>query len=428
MVRTMMLALVAVIVAVTGVSWHPAMAQEASTLSGQMCPEEITAGRKNKWVRPGAHPYSGTPSLAVHYFKVPDEVKKLWREALKEGSPVETVLQPGDRFCEMFYTRSAGEKDFHHIWRNVEVAGDWTTDGSKPSGASVYSVEFGELTYELVEPAVCSNWSWRMTKKSVALAPEIVPAPAPEPSVAEPAPVKKTGPAPTKPVVTAAPLPKPAPTKPTAEAAAPSKPAPSSQPAPRPRLAKESPTEPVVVEVASAPEKPRDPYEVLVRFWEWSTIPKPLQDRIKAVNRNESDATYPFEDGAVSRDLDKDLFESWKNKQARTVGKCVFARAHLPGDLGRETIKACPGDHADYPKEVYWKRHIERAIALDDNAQFAVVPVAQPSCSVVYPRVDPDRREHYLSSRPGELRESAESGSPGMNFNVILDCPSASKG
>ncbi len=166
----------------------------------------------------------------------------------------------------------------------------------------------------------------------------------------------------------------------------------------------------------------KDPYEIVVRFWDERSIPESLMERIREVNSQESDLTYPFKSGSVSRDLDKELYTSFKRGQATTIKRCISAKVFLPEDFGIGTFRSCPGEHSDYPRLVYLELKLDRDMVLSENAQFAVVPEAPLGCRVVYPRFQ-EGRGNYLSSRLGELRASALKGSHGMNFNTIVSCP-----
>ena len=127
------------------------------------CSPEVLSGRVNKWIRPGANAYTGTLELALVYFSgVPDSVKAKLLRLVKENPPKRVSLKAGDRFCEMAYSA----RNYHHIWKNVMVAGDWTTSGEVPSGADVYSVTEDGLVYELIRPDVCANWAYRILRKT----------------------------------------------------------------------------------------------------------------------------------------------------------------------------------------------------------------------------------------------------------------------
>ncbi len=166
----------------------------------------------------------------------------------------------------------------------------------------------------------------------------------------------------------------------------------------------------------------KDPYAIVVRFWDEKSIPENLMKKVLEVNSQESNLTYPFKDGAVSRDLDKELYSSFKRKEATTIKRCISAKVFLPKDFGTGTFRSCPGEHSDYPRLVYLELKLDRDMVLSKDAQFAVVPEAPLGCKVVYPRFQKNGGGYYLSSRPGELRASAMKGSPGMNFNTIISC------
>ena len=124
-----------------------------------MCAGNELSGRMNRWVRPGAHPYTGTLSYAISRMSgVPKSVKANWKQLVKSGKGTKTILRKGDRFCAMVYSA----RGYNHVWKNVQVAGDWTTSGKKPAGATVYSVSSGGMIWELVRPAVCDNWAYRI--------------------------------------------------------------------------------------------------------------------------------------------------------------------------------------------------------------------------------------------------------------------------
>ncbi len=192
------------------------------------------------------------------------------------------------------------------------------------------------------------------------------------------------------------------------------------------RILREASTEsavPVSTSAVAEVESVSDSYTLRARFWKWESIPSDLQKKILEVNAREGDITYPFEMGAVSRDLGSMLFQSWMDGEAMTIERCITADVELPdSSSSRVPIKACPGDHPEYPDLVYWETNLSRVEVSSPEAQFGVIPEAPDGCAIVYPREN-QQGERLLDTRPGELRESELAGDSGMNLNAIVSCP-----
>lgn len=352
-----------------------------------VCPESIASGKENVWERPNAHPYTGGVE-GVKYFQIPNEVKKAFKEMVKNGSSTRVTLKKGDVFCGMLYSKVSDEtgKEYHHEWKNVTI-GDWPSSGKYLVGANLYSMTYNGYVYELVKPDVCKNLAYRVLSVELSefgrtdvVAPKKLPSPAA--SV----------------------------TQRVAEAE---------------KEATEVPPTATISDNNVYRQCDKNDKSLLclrVRFWDWSSIPSELQKEIQRVNANESDLTYPFKDGAVSRDLNDKLIESFKKGAATTIGRCITAEVKMPGSE-RQQVQACPGDHSKYPKLVFWEAAVDRELMRASSARFEVVPIAPEGCSIVYPRFDEGRGERLLSSRDGEV---ASIDSSAANFNVIADCSKSS--
>ncbi len=198
--------------------------------------------------------------------------------------------------------------------------------------------------------------------------------------------------------------------------------------------AAEPPAQPVAqtaAPVQTASTAVDDPYVLRIRFWEWDSIPAALQARIREVNSQEGNETYPFEDGAVSRDLDGELMAAYDDGRgsATTVSTSVQFQVNYPSSSGWEAASASPGDHSEHPNLVYWERTVSREAASQQDSQFLMKDASGNGCQVMYPRVD-SSGVRLLSTRlgsggnsPSELAILARSSSSeGANLNAILDC------
>jgi len=322
----------------------PASVSVSSTLA---CPSETVAGRVNKWGRPGANAYTGSVGYAVSLFQVPGSVKDAWRKLVKEKKPALVDLKPGDRFCSMLYSA----RGYHHVWNNVEVSGDWTTNGTKPAGSDVYSVEENGFMYELVRPHVCDNWSYRVRR-----------------------------------VVASSTL-------------------------------KKSP--------------PDSSFKLVVRVLDFDTAPKGFKERFDEINSQESNKTYPFEDGSVSRDLGSEISKLIADGDGPLKylkeGRCFKARLLLPGQEWGKPQEIC-GDRSI----LYWSKTVSRNAAMEPNSQFGIEFLSSPKgCQIRYPRKN--QLGQYLidtrlndGGRLSELAVSAsKNGNPGFNLNTFaMQCGS----
>jgi len=309
------------------------------------CPVGAIIGKVNKWSRPGSHPYVGTAGYAISLFTVPKSVKRAWKKLIREKRSTKVKLKPGDRFCSMVYSA----RGFHHKWDNVEVSGDWTTTGEKPAGSDVYSVKEDGFIYELVNPHICNNWSYRVRRELVSSTPPLA--------------LKKT----------------------------------SSD----------------------------SPFKLVVRVLDLDTAPAGFRKRFDEINSLESDATYPFEDGSVSRDLGSEitkLIDGGKGPLKYVKeGRCFKARLLLPGQKWGEPQEIC-GDHGI----LYWSKTVSQNTAMESNSQFGIELLSPPKgCQIRYPRKN-QQGQHLIDTRlndgglASELAISAaKKGNPGFNLNTF---------
>lgn len=241
--------------------------------------------------------------------------------------------------------------------------GSWVNDKDAKNGARVVSVTYDGYDWELVIPDICNNVSYVARKTTAS---SVTPVPKVEGEKVSPAPV--------------------------------------------------------------ATSNKLDPYYKLrVRPWLWESFPPDLQKRIREINEGESDATYAFDKGAISRDLNSSLISLWKQGKASTVRIPVTFEVKYPGSVKWEGVTAKPGDHPKHPELVYWEKKIQRAKALKTSSQFAVRLEDQGGCRVLYPRSYKGTRllDTRLASRlvdSSELSQSAERNRPGMNLNAIFSC------
>ena len=88
-----------------------------------------------------------------------------------------------------------------------------------------------------------------------------------------------------------------------------------------------------------------------VFFWEEATLSPSLRKDILDIASRESNATYAFARGAVSRNLGRDIRTEWQKGTARTVSKPVSGTATIPG-LGTDSFTAKRGGSPQNLSEV----------------------------------------------------------------------------
>ncbi len=137
----------------------------------------------------------------------------------------------------------------------------------------------------------------------------------------------------------------------------------------------------------------------------------------------ESNQTYPFDPGAVSRNLGGEMIEEWRVGKARTVSTPLTGRALVPGMEGWQNFAAVQGQNPSNPKEIYmeWKFSRTAILALANPVFRVELQNIPTSCQLIYWRTG------YLDTRgnsagENEVMRSVQSGSPGFNLNFALAC------
>jgi len=165
-------------------------------------------------------------------------------------------------------------------------------------------------------------------------------------------------------------------------------------------------------------------------FWRLESLPPSLQIKVLNVASRESNETYPFQDGAVSRDLYGELVESWRAGGATTISRCIAGEALVPGmGATRQSFSACPGQNQGR-KEVYveWKIPLHNVLN-EEDPKFEVLAKTPAGCRMVYWSNTKDGGvTGFLSTRGNkfgnELRYIFEKTSSRIvNVNFILSCP-----
>lgn len=175
-----------------------------------------------------------------------------------------------------------------------------------------------------------------------------------------------------------------------------------------------------------------------IRFWEWDSLSPALQKEILRVIRGhddvpgESNWTYSFNPGAVSRDLGDKMVAEWRNGNAKFIGTCVTGVARVPGLLGMQSFSACPGQNPGNERQgayVQWLSSKSQGLALADP-QFTAQISRPNGCQLIYWANPKDGgATGYLSTRgnvsgENEVRRLIASGTPAINLNFVLRCGS----
>lgn len=137
---------------------------------------------------------------------------------------------------------------------------------------------------------------------------------------------------------------------------------------------------------SASPPMSNNPVTFRVRFWDYDTLPSDLQHEVLAIMRGdgadvpgESNFTAAFARGAVSRNLDSALIDSWRRGGARTIPACVTGRAIVPGLIGWQGFSACRGQNVKAPSETYVEWVVDRALAAGTHNPTMQVWIMRPA-------------------------------------------------
>lgn len=176
---------------------------------------------------------------------------------------------------------------------------------------------------------------------------------------------------------------------------------------------------------------------VRARFWEWATLSPQLQKEIQQVLWGdgkdimpESNGTYAFKPGAVSRDLGGKMAREWVREKASFVRTCVSGVAEVPG-LGERRFSACPDENPGYEGHgayVQWKVSLARVLMLSDP-QFTATIKRPAGCEIIYWANTRDGGQTgHLSTRGNASGENEvvalleRRGERVINLNFVLRC------
>lgn len=113
--------------------------------------------REFLWKYPAGDKFKGSLDEALKLLNYPEDVAKLLKFEVNDGSFELINITVGDRFAAMTFGKNKVRKNVVAAWKNK----------SRLLAVKKYTVRFNAIEYSLVYPLVCGNWSRLEDKKIV---------------------------------------------------------------------------------------------------------------------------------------------------------------------------------------------------------------------------------------------------------------------
>ncbi len=132
--------------------------------------------------------------------------------------------------------------------------------------------------------------------------------------------------------------------------------------------------------------------------WDAKTLSPSLLQQINEIGKSESNATYAFSPGAVSRDLHSLLMDEWQRTKGGARGIRVPVSGMVYGHpAGPERFTMTPGKSGTNPELTYYTWVLSAQKVRDfPDPQWSIQMATPKGCQMVYPQ--PERRG-VLSTR-----------------------------
>lgn len=171
------------------------------------------------------------------------------------------------------------------------------------------------------------------------------------------------------------------------------------------------------------------PFNLYVQFLEKDSIPQRVLLQMEEIMPQESDETWAFANGSVSRNLGNSLRDSMNKSVVKGIDRMVSAEiTHLESEWQQKTINPS----TRFPGRTYWYQEIPRVSAKASGSWYGVRNIQAEGCVVFYPSKNMHGELHTLvNPKKGALSELAQSASrdwpddgntPAMALYVVLDC------